>query len=135
MGRRLLLDTGVIIAIERGRLDPAAVFQPDDSVALSVFSTVELRVGLFLAKPEYQPRLAAFLDGVFEVVETLLYDQEVSRHHTRLLAWAAANGRTKSAMDLLIAATAAATGRTLVTTDKKAQFGELPGVEAELVAV
>jgi tRNA(fMet)-specific endonuclease VapC len=38
------------------------------------------------------------------------------------------SGRKRGAHDLIIAATAVATNRTVLTGDRKAQFGELPGV-------
>jgi tRNA(fMet)-specific endonuclease VapC len=44
-------------------------------------------------------------------------------------------GRPRGTHDLIIAATAAVTGRTLLTTDKAAAFEELPGVNAEVVEI
>ncbi|GLY65743.1 hypothetical protein [Amycolatopsis taiwanensis] len=43
-------------------------------------------------------------------------------------------GTPRGTLDLIIAATARATGRALVTTDARARFGDLPGVEARVLA-
>ena len=53
--------------------------------------------------------------------------------HSRLLAHARRTGRSLGAHDLIIAATAAAAGRTVLTADAAARFGDLPGVDAVVV--
>ncbi len=44
-------------------------------------------------------------------------------------------GLARGPFDLIIAATAGATGRTLLTLDAKAGFEKLPGVQAEVVKI
>jgi predicted nucleic acid-binding protein len=44
-----------------------------------------------------------------------------------------AKGRARSANDMMIAATAAATNRILLTTDASADFDQLTGVRAEVL--
>ena len=44
-------------------------------------------------------------------------------------------GKQRSTYDLMIAATAAATNRTLLTTDAKAEFSQLSGVRSEVLSV
>lgn len=58
------------------------------------------------------------------------YTSDTARIHARLLAHVRRSGRPRGAHDLIITATAAATARTLVTTDAKAAFGDLPGVHS-----
>jgi tRNA(fMet)-specific endonuclease VapC len=70
----------------------------------------------------------AFLDEVLAAVPVEDYGQTVAEHHAELLAHTQRHGKPRGAHDLIIAATARATGRTLVTTDKHARFEELPGV-------
>lgn len=57
------------------------------------------------------------------------YTVDVATEHARLLAHARRVGRPRGAHDLIIAATAAATGRTVVPADASAAFGDLPGVD------
>jgi len=51
-------------------------------------------------------------------------------HHARLIAHGQRAGTPRSARDLIIAAHAAQTERTIVTLEAKARFGDLPGVTA-----
>ena len=55
------------------------------------------------------------------------YDIDVARTHTQLLVAVRKAGRPRGAHDLIIAATALATGRVVVTSDRLG-FDDLPGV-------
>ena len=132
MGRRLLLDTGVLINWERGKL-PASTIAADDDLCLSVVVVAEYMTGVELAPPGYRASMERFLDTLLEEVPILPYDEEIVPSHARLLAWTRQHGNPRSQHDLIIAATAAVTGRTILTTDQKARFHELPGVTSELV--
>jgi tRNA(fMet)-specific endonuclease VapC len=59
---------------------------------------------------------------------------EVAVQHAALLAHVRRAGRPRGAHDLIIAATARATDRVLVTTDAKAGFTDLPEVKVRLLA-
>lgn len=122
---RLLLDTSVVIA------DAEAVnLSPGDSAAISVITVGELRAGVRLAgdpgtRAIRQTRLAA----VRSTFAPLPVDEPVADHYGDILAVARAEGRTSKATDLLIIATAAATGRALVTLDgAQASLARLAGV-------
>jgi len=49
-----------------------------------------------------------------------------------LLAHTRRSGRQRGAHDLIIAATARSAERVLISTDDRAEFGELPGVSARV---
>lgn len=57
----------------------------------------------------------------------------MAEHQAELLAHVRRTGSLRGAHDLIIAATARATSRTLVTTDAKASFDELPDLEVQFV--
>lgn len=97
---KLILDTGILIAIDRG-----TVALPD-----------------VIADDEFRA-----------IVPSIPYDDSVAERHAELLTYVRGTGSPRVAHDLIIAATARATGRTVVTTDKRADFGELPGVDVRLV--
>ncbi len=92
MGRRLILDTNVLIAYERGTIDRAAL--DTDELAVAAVSIAEYRVD------------------------------------ARLIAHARRAGTPRGAHDLIIAAHAVQTDRTVLTFDAKARFADLPGVHA-----
>ncbi|MDR1824661.1 MAG: PIN domain-containing protein [Bifidobacteriaceae bacterium] len=133
MGRRLVLDTGVIVALERGRLAATEILEPEDEVGFSVVTLAELKAGLALATDQHRPRMERFIDSLLDVAKVLLYDAAILEHHARLLAWTRQNGVPRGSADLIVAATAAATDRVLLTLDQRARFGDLPGVKAQLL--
>jgi tRNA(fMet)-specific endonuclease VapC len=129
MARRLILDTGVLIASERRRRDLAAVVTSDDDIVIAAVTLAELRTGIELASPEHRARRAEFLVRVLETLPVEPYDLATAEAHGRLLAHVTRTGTKRGAHDLIIAATALATKRTILTTDHAARFGDLPGVE------
>lgn len=129
MGRRLILDTNVLIAYERGTIDRAAL--DEDELAIASISVAEYRVGIELADtPERAAERARALTTISSVIDVLDYTATTAAHHGRLLAHVRRSGTPRGAHDLIIAAHAAETGRTVVSRDVKARFNDLPGVTA-----
>lgn len=113
-----LLDTSVLIAFgDDHDLDLPA------SAAISVITLGELRAGVVRAR-DGRTRAArqARLTAVRAAFAPLLVDESVAEHYGDALAHARGEGRSVKATDLLIIATASATGRTLHTLDR-AQAG------------
>lgn len=129
---RLILDTGALIALERADLDQADVLPDDADVAISAITASELLVGVELADASHRERRSEIVEGTIERVEIIEFDLEIARHHALLLAHARRAGQPRGAHDLQIAATARATGRTLITTDGRA-FEALPAVTYRLL--
>lgn len=129
MGRRLILDTNVLIAYERGTIDRAAL--DEDELAVASISVAEYRTGIELADtPERAAERARALATITSVIDVLDYTPSTAAHHARLLAHVRKSGRPRGAHDLIIAAHAAETGRLVLSRDAKARFGDLPGVVA-----
>lgn len=129
MGRRLILDTNILIAYERGTIDQTTL--DEDELAVASISITEYRAGIELADtPEHAAGRARALAAIMSVIDVLDYTQTTAAHHGRLLAHLRKSGTTRSAHDLIIAAHAAETRRTIMTRDAKARFGDLPGINA-----
>lgn len=128
MARRLILDTGVLINAERHRDGLANVLTDDDDVAVATITVAELQLGVELATDPHRRRRQEFVDGVRALIPVEDYTTDVALVHARLLADVRRSGRPRGAHDLIIAATAVATARVLVTRDDQARFDELPGV-------
>ena len=129
MGRRLILDTNVLIAYERGTID-RTVFD-EDELAIASVSVAEYRVGIELADtPERAADRARALAAITSVIDVMDYTAATAAHHGRLLAHVRRSGTPRGAHDLIIAAHAAETRRTVVSSDVKAHFDNLPGVTA-----
>ena len=125
---RLLLDTTFLIDAERSGGDLDDVIDDDDDVSIAAVTVAELRVGALLANRRHQTARTDYVDDVIATIPVLDYDLDVAEAHARLLVEVRAQGRPRGAHDLIIAATAKASNRTIVTADRTA-FRALSGVE------
>jgi tRNA(fMet)-specific endonuclease VapC len=133
---RLILDTGVVVAAVRGHLEvgQGGIGEHDD-VALPAVAVAEYLCGVELDDdPARRAAQTAFLDDLLATVPVIDYTVDIARHHAVLLAHTRRTGRPRGAHDLVIAASARATGRILLTTDAKAGFDDLPDVDHRLVS-
>jgi len=128
---RLLLDTSVLVDGERSG-DLLAHVPEDADLAIAAITLAELGTGVELASPRHRPARAAYLAEV-GAIPLVLYDADVAAVHARLLAAVQRHGRPRGAHDLIIAASALATGRTVVTRDPDGFVG-LPGLGVIVVA-
>ena len=133
MARRLILDTGVLVRAERGRARLDRVLDDTDDVAVAAITVAELLVGVELADDLRRAPRAAFVEDVVATIAIEDYTLDVAVAHAKLLAHVRRAGRPRGAHDLVIAATGAATGRTVLTSDASAGLAELPGVDALVV--
>jgi tRNA(fMet)-specific endonuclease VapC len=134
VARRVVLDTGIIIAFERGKLDIRAVLGADDA-AIAAITAMELLVGVERADKTNKDRRARHVDAILGTLPVIDYTLDVARTHARLAVHALSMGKPRGAYDMIVAATAVADGRVLLTTDASADFADLPGVSAEVVSV
>ena len=105
------------------------MLQADDDVAIAALTVAELRTGVELASDNRRAARQIFLDQVLATIPVEQYDVTVAQVHGRLLDAVHRAGTQRGAHDLIIAATASAARRTIVTADRSARFGDLPGVE------
>lgn len=123
----LLLDTGVLIDAERSARGLDALIADDDEPAVAAITIAELGVGVEIATGKRRQARRAFLDDLVATLPIAGYDLDVARAHTQLLVAVHTAGRPRGAHDLIISATALATGRAVVTS-AHAGFDDLPGV-------
>lgn len=133
MARRLIIDTGVLIASERVRAEPMDVIAEDDDLVIAAITVAELHAGIELATERHRAARAEFLVRVLETLPVEPYDLATAEVHGRLLAHVHRDGNRRGAHDLIIAATAVATKRIVLTTDRSANFHDLAGVDCIVV--
>jgi tRNA(fMet)-specific endonuclease VapC len=116
----VLLDTNMAAYILSGRSLAARQRLKEErehsTVALSVISQAEILFGL-----ENKPgakRLRAAVEELLGVVQILPWDSDAAHAYGRLRAKITSQGKSLTAMDLLIASHAIATRAVLVTRDK-----------------
>ena len=126
---RLLLDTTFLIDAERGADGLDAMIADDDDVAIAAVTLAELTVGVELSSGRQRERRRAYVEEIARSIPILPYDESVALQHSVLLVAVRRAGRQSGAHDLIIAATAAASGRTVVSADRRA-FEDLPGISA-----
>jgi tRNA(fMet)-specific endonuclease VapC len=115
------------VAAERAAGSLDSVIADEDDVAIASITAAELLVGVELADRRRRDERQRFVEAILAAVPVEDYDLGVARHHALLLAHVRRSGRPRGAHDLIIAATALARGRVVVTADP-AGFRDLPGV-------
>ena len=99
----------------------------DDDVAVAAVTAAELLAGVELGDARTRARRQRFVEDLFGTVSIEIYDLTIARAHARLLAYVRQASRPRGARDLVIAATAVARDRIVVSDDIRA-FDGLPGV-------
>jgi tRNA(fMet)-specific endonuclease VapC len=123
----LILDTTVLVDAERGGDALVEVIDDGDDVAVAAVTVAELKVGVQLAKGRRRDKRERFVAAILDAVSIEPYDLAVADAHAGLLAHVRRTGTPRGAHDLIIAATARAQNRQVVSSDQRA-FTELPGV-------
>ena len=114
---RLLFDTTFLIDAERTGDALDDVIDDNDDVAIAAVTIAELRVGALLATGRRKAARSAYVDDVVATIPVLDYDVEVAEAHAELLLEVRSQGRPRGAHDLIIAATAKAFDRTVISAD------------------
>lgn len=124
---RLILDTTILVAAERAGASLDGAIGDEDDVAIAAITAAELLAGVELGQGRPRRNRHRFVEDVLASIPIEPYDLEVARAHASLLAHTRRAGRPRGAHDLLIAATAVAHVRIVVSADP-AGFADLPGV-------
>lgn len=96
-----------------------------DDAAIAAITVAELVVGAELADGKRRAAREAFLAEILGAISVEDYGLDVAREHGALLAHTRRSGRPRGAHDLIIAATARARQREVVSDDLEG-FAELP---------
>jgi tRNA(fMet)-specific endonuclease VapC len=116
-----------LVDAERGGDSLKEVIDDGDDVAVAAITVAELRVGAQLAKGRRREKRERVVAAILDAVSIEPYDLNVAEAHADLLAHVRRAGTPRGAHDLIIAATARARERQLVSSDQRG-FAELPGV-------
>lgn len=126
-----LIDTSVLIALERGQLDPARLDREDedDAVAIAAITASELLHGVHrLRGAVAKTRAERFVEQLLDVIPVIAFDLDVARVHARLDAELSAAGTPVGDGDLMIAATAVAMDYRVATRDLRS-FPRIKGLD------
>jgi tRNA(fMet)-specific endonuclease VapC len=116
-----------LVDAERGGDSLVDVIDDGDDVAIAAITVAELKVGVQLAQGGRRDKRERFVAAILDSVSIEPYDLDTATAHAALLAHVRRAGTPRGAHDLIIAATARARERLVVSSDR-AGFAELPGV-------
>jgi predicted nucleic acid-binding protein len=126
-----LIDASVIIAIERGRFDPAPLRVGDDNepIAISAITASELLHGVHrLTGAVARTRAERFVEQLLDAIPVVPFDLDVARVQARLDAELSAKGTAVGEADLMIAATAVWLDYCVATRDLRS-FPKIEGLD------
>jgi tRNA(fMet)-specific endonuclease VapC len=131
---KLILDTGVLIAGDRGQLSSTDLADDDDLV-LPAVAVAGYLAGVILDRdPARQAAQRGFVADILATVPICDCDRSAAEQHAELLAHVHRLGEQRRTRELVIAATARANNRAVLTTDARSRFDKRPGVSVRLVA-
>lgn len=126
-----LIDSSVLIAVQRGRLDPGRLDgdDEDEPVALAAISASELLHGVHRVRGAVaRTRAERFVEHVLASVPVVAFDLDIARVHARLDADLASRGAAVGDADLMIAATAVWLDYRVATRDLRS-FPRIEGLQ------
>ncbi len=127
----IILDTSVIVALERESINPQAVMQgrQNETFGLSVITVSELLHGVHRAAPlARRIKREAFVERIIAEFTLYPFDVGAARIYAQIWAELAAKGIQVGAHDLLIAATAISLGHEVLTVNER-DFLRIKGLQ------
>jgi len=118
-----LLDTSILIDIERGR----GAIPTTDETAIAAITASELLQGVLRADRPHRAVRESFVEGILAMLPTIPFSLQVARVHARIWADLAAARLTVDAADLEVAATTIALGWELATLNRR-DFARIAGL-------
>ncbi len=129
----VLIDSSVLIAAERGRVDVTSKIRgrEQEEFFISVVTASELLHGVWRAREaQVKAKRLAFVEGILQRFPILPIDLAIARLHAQLWAELESQGVALGAHDSWLAATCIARGYTLATGDI-GDFKRVPGLAVE----
>lgn len=128
-----LIDTSVLVAIERGQLEADAILGFGDAGTLGAIAAItaaELLYGVYRSSGARRVRTERYCQAWLGLFPVIPFDLEVARAHAILTQQLGRQGTPIGAHDLIIAATAVHHGHAVATRDRRS-FYRVEGLEVE----
>jgi predicted nucleic acid-binding protein len=128
-----LIDTGIFIDAERGRVDLPGILSEfaDGPAEIASVTAAELLHGANRADAAHQTKRREVVEGYLGSFRVVPLDLPVARTYGTLLAERSRIGRPIGAHDLIIAATALTLGYRVITRDARS-FPDIPSLHVVL---
>ena len=127
-----LIDSSVLIAAERGRLDLEAALagRPDEPVGIAAITVSEVLHGTYRLGGVRLTRARTFVERWLAILPIVPFDLQAARVHATLAADLGRRGTPMGAHDLIIAATAVQLGYAVATCDRRS-FSRVDGLAVD----
>ena len=125
-----LIDSSVLIAVERGLIDLATLGDADDEepLAIAAITASELLHGIHRLKGAVaRTRAERFVERILATIPVIPFDLDIARVHARIDAELSAAGTTIGDGDLMIGATAVWLDYRVATRDLRS-FPKIKGL-------
>ena len=125
-----VVDTSVLIAVERGQLDASRLRDHEDqATVLAAVTASELLEGVHRAQSAvHRTRRERFVEGTLATFTIVPFGLEIARVHARLAVELDAAGTRIGEADLMIAATAVWLDYRIATRDLRS-FPKIPNLD------
>ena len=127
-----LIDSSVLIAVERGHLSLQAVLdrRTDEPAAVAALTVSEVFHGLYRLGGVRLARARAFAEQWLALLPVIPFDLPAAQVHAALATDLERKGMPMGAHDLMIAATAVHLGYAVATCDRRG-FGRVDGLDVD----
>ncbi|MDE2754459.1 MAG: PIN domain-containing protein [Gemmatimonadota bacterium] len=129
----LLIDSSVLIAVERGQLradDVAGAARPNEPMAIAAITASELLHGVHRLGGARRIRAERIVTRWLATLPVIPFDLEVAKVHATLASQHRRRGRPVGSHDLMIAATAVHLDYRVATRDRRS-FARVDGLAVE----
>ena len=127
----IVIDSSILVAAERGRLDLPAIIQSyaDEALVLAAITASELLHGVHRAvTPTQRATRSAFVEKLLSEHPIIPFDLGIARVHAEMTAELSSRGFAIGTQDEMIAATALALGYRVATRDARS-FPRVAGLQ------
>lgn len=131
---RVVLDTSILIALERGHLDIDQVLSDNEEYILASIAMAEFMAGMAaLSSPAKKERAAQKLALMKRVCEVKVFSESEAIEFAKVSAFSRVQNKKRTQFDLAMAAHAIVENAVILTRDSRAAFHELPGVQVRIL--
>ncbi len=129
---RVVLDTSMLIALEKQSLDIQVLISKDLEVFVPELAVAEYLVGVELTTSSARKTMRlAFLQTIEDFTKPVTFDREHAHNLAKLIAQTKLLGRPRGSIDLAVAASAVTLDATLYTRDSRGKFDQLIGLNVK----
>jgi predicted nucleic acid-binding protein len=124
----IIIDTSVLIATEKNIID-FTKWQEYESAYISSLTITELLTGVYRASnSKIRVKRSAFVEHIINSISSIAFGAEEARIYAQILDDVYKEGITLGNHDMIIGATAIASGYPVLTMNEK-DFKRIPGLE------